>query len=269
MTMTESTISAAATLDVTILGLQDKAVLVTGGGSGIGRGIAEAFGQAGARVALTYRESVAGADEVVAAIAGAGGEVLALPADLTLEEDVERVFDAVGERFGALDVLVTNSGGLLQRSRVVDCSLDLWQRAIAINLTSTFLCCRAALRLMEPARSGAIVTISSLAALNGGGAGSAHYAASKGGVVTFTRALAKEVGPLGIRVNSVAPGLIGTQFHDRFSTPEGRLKTVGRTPLAREGSPADVAGLVLYLASPLAAFITGETIEVSGGQSLA
>jgi 3-oxoacyl-[acyl-carrier protein] reductase len=264
--MSEAAIKAETTVG---LGLEGKVVLVTGGGSGIGRGIAAAFGRAGAKVALTYRESVAGAQEVVATIADGGGEALALPADLTREDEVQHVFEGVVDRFHTLDVLVTNTGGLLQRSKVVDCSLALWNEAVAVNLTSTFLCCRAALQVMEPARSGAIVTISSLAALNGGGAGAAHYAATKGGVVSFTRALAKEVGGLGIRVNTVAPGLIGTQFHDRFSTREGREKTVGRTPLAREGSPMDVAGLVLFLASPLAAFITGETIEVSGGQSLA
>jgi 3-oxoacyl-[acyl-carrier protein] reductase len=267
--MSETTIEAPDLTNAAGLGLAGKIALVTGGGSGIGRGIAEAFGRAGAHVALTYRQSAAGAAEVAAGIAAGGGDALAIPADLTREDEVERVFDALVDRFGGLDILVTNSGGLLQRSHVRDCPLDLWNEAIAINLTSMFLCCRAALRIMEPARSGAIVTISSLAALNGGGAGAAHYAATKGGVVTFTRALAKEVGPLGIRVNTVAPGLIATQFHDRFSTREGREKTVGRTPLGREGSPADVAGLVLYLASPLAAFITGETIEVSGGQSLA
>jgi 3-oxoacyl-[acyl-carrier protein] reductase len=267
--MHDAAIKSEAPLDVTNLGLRDQVVLVTGGGSGIGRGVAEAFGRAGARVALTYRESQAGADAVVESITSAGGEAMAMEADLTQEAEVERAFAAVRDAFGTLDVLVANSGGLLQRSRVVDCPLELWNQAVAVNFTSTFLCCRAALRIMEPAGRGAIITISSLAALNGGGSGAAHYAATKGGVVTFTRALAKEVGPLGIRVNSVAPGLIGTQFHDRFSTPEGRRKTVERTPLAREGSPADVAGLVLYLASPLAAFVTGETIEVSGGQSLA
>lgn len=267
--MSETVTAAPRAEDVASLGLEGKVVLVTGGGSGIGRGIAEAFGRAGARVALTYRESADGAGAVTAAIADRGGEALAVPADLTDEGEVERVFAAVAERFGALDVLVTNTGGLLQRSRVADCSLELWNRAVAVNLTSTFLCCRAALKVMEPARSGAIVTVSSLAGLNGGGAGSAHYAATKGAIVTFTRALAKDVGPYGIRVNSVAPGLIGTQFHDRFSTPEGRAKTVARTPLGREGTPADVAGVVLMLASPLAAFVTGEVVEVSGGQSLA
>src|SRR3546814_2335968 len=112
--------------------------------------------------------------------------------------------------------------------RCVDSTLELLQEAIAINLTSTFLSCQAALRSMEPRRTGAIITMSSLAAYEGGGPGASHYAATKGAVTSFTRALAKEVGPLGIRVNGVAPGLIGTRFHDTFSTPEGRAATVER-----------------------------------------
>jgi 3-oxoacyl-[acyl-carrier protein] reductase len=171
------------------------------------------------------------------------------------------------ERFGKLDVLVANSGGLLQRSSVEECSLDLWNQALAVNLTSTFLTCQAAIPHLKRQR-GAIVTVSSLAAHDGGGAGSAHYSTAKGGVLTFTRSLAKELGPQGVRVNSVAPGLIGTQFHDRFSTAEGRLATVGRTPLGREGTPEDVASAVLFLASARASFLTGEVIEVNGGQGL-
>lgn len=118
---------------------------------------------------------------------------------------------------------------------------------------------------MLAAKHGNIIFVSSLAAHDGGGMGASHYAASKGGVSTLTRALAKEVGPDGIRVNAIAPGLIATQFHDRFSTDQGRQATVDRTPLRREGQPADVAGAALYLASPLASFITGEVIEVNGG----
>jgi 3-oxoacyl-[acyl-carrier protein] reductase len=157
---------------------------------------------------------------------------------------------------------------LLERSRVAECSLELWNKALAINLTSTFLSCRAALKHMEKVGRGCIITTSSLAAHDGGANGSTHYAASKAGVLTFTKALAKEVGPLGIRVNSVAPGLIGTQFHDRFSTAEGRQAAVNRTPLGREGTPDDVAGAVVFLASPAAGFITGEAIEVNGGQGV-
>ena len=118
---------------------------------------------------------------------------------------------------------------------------------------------------MEPRRTGAIVTMSSLAAYEGGGPGASHYAATKGAIASFTRALAKEVGPLGIRVNGVAPGLIGTRFHDTFSTPEGRAATVERTPLRREGGPEDVANVVLYLASDEASFVTGEVVQVNGG----
>lgn len=245
-----------------------RRVLITGGASGIGRSIAEAFGRQGAHVALTAFSSEQGAAQTVAAIEAAGGRALAIHADVTQEADVERAVAAAMARFGGIDVLITNAGGLLQRSRVVDCSRALWDQAMAVNLTSTFLCCRAVIPHMEQAGQGCIITMTSLAGHDGGGAGSAHYAAAKGGVLTFTRALAKELGPLGIRVNGIAPGLIGTQFHDRFTSPEARRATVERTPLRREGLPEDVAGVALFLASPQAAFLTGEIIEVNGGQGL-
>ena len=245
-----------------------RRVLVTGGASGIGRGIAEAFGRQGAQVVLTWLSSEEGASQTVAAIEAAGGQALAIRADLTREEEVARVTAAMVERFGGIEVLVTNAGGLLRRSRVVECSRTLWDEALAVNLTSTFLCCRAVLPLMEQAGRGCIITITSLARHDGGGAGSAHYAAAKGGVITFTRALAKEFGPLGIRVNGIAPGLIATRFHDRFTMPEARKATVERTPLRREGQPEDIAGVALFLASPQAAYLTGEIIEVNGGQGL-
>ncbi len=245
-----------------------QTVIVTGGASGIGQGIALAFGQRGANVVLTYLASEADAHATVAAIEAAGGQALALQADLTAELAVEQVVTATLDRFTQIDVLVANSGGLLQRSLVTECSLALWNEALAVNLTSLFLCCRAVLPHMERVGRGCIITMSSLAAHDGGGFGAAHYAASKGGVLTFTRALAKEVGPKGIRVNGIAPGLIATRFHDRFNTPEGRQAAVGRTPLRREGLPEDVAGAALFLASEYATFIAGETIEVNGGQGL-
>jgi len=248
--------------------LQGKVAIVTGGASGIGRGISERFAAEGASVVLTWFLSESGAADTVAAIEAQGGKAIATRSDLSQPDEAQRVVDLALSTYGKLDVLVANSGGLLQRSSVADCTLELWEKAIAVNLTSTFLSCQAALREMKKAGSGSIVTVSSLAAHDGGGAGSAHYASTKGGVLTFTKALAKEAGPLGIRVNGVAPGLIATQFHDRFSTPEGRLATVGRTPLGREGTPADVASVVLFLASEEAAFLTGETIEVNGGQGL-
>ena len=239
-----------------------RTVLVTGGASGIGRGIVEAFLEAGARVAFSYATSGAAAAE----IAGAhGGRVLALQADATDEAAVADLVARTNDAFGPIDVAVANAGGLLQRSRVADCPLSLWTEALAVNLTSAFLLSRAVVPQMTAAGAGSIVLMTSLAAHDGGGAGASHYAAAKGGVSTFVRALAKEVGPDGVRVNGVAPGLIATQFHDRFSTAEGRSATVARTPVRREGTPADVAGAVLYLASPAAGFVTGEILEMNGG----
>jgi 3-oxoacyl-[acyl-carrier protein] reductase len=245
-----------------------QTVLVTGGASGIGRAIVEAFGQQGANIAYTYFSSENAVAEINTTIENAGGQALALHADLTSESEVERVVAAAVERFQTIDILITNSGGLLQRSKVRETPLELWNQALAVNLTSTFLCCRAVLPLMEQAGRGCIITMSSLAAHDGGGMGASHYAASKGGVLTFTKALAKEVGPLGIRVNGIAPGLIATRFHDQFSTAEGRKATVERTPLRREGLPEDVANVALFLASPAAAFMAGETVEVNGGQGV-
>lgn len=244
-------------------GFSGKTVLVTGGASGIGRGIVEAFIEAGARVAFTYASSGAQAAEIVAA--HGEGKALALQADATDESAVAEAVARTNDAFGRIDIAIGNAGGLLKRSKVADCSLALWNEAMAVNLTSAFLLARAVVPQMTEAKSGAIVLMSSLAAHDGGGAGASHYAASKGGVMTFIRALAKEVGPDGVRVNGVAPGLIGTQFHDRFSTAEGRKATVERTPMRREGTPADVAAAVLYLASPAAGFIAGEIIEINGG----
>jgi 3-oxoacyl-[acyl-carrier protein] reductase len=248
--------------------LNGQVAVVTGGASGIGRAVSEALGAAGAKVLLTYFQSDQGAAETVAAIGEAGSEAEAVRADLALEADAALVAARAVERFGGIDILVANSGGLLRRSPVAECTLELWQAALNVNLTSTFLACRAVLPHMQRRGKGCIVTVSSLAAHDGGGQGAAHYAAAKGGVLTFTKALAKEAAPSGIRVNGVAPGLIATQFHDRFSTPEGRKAVVGRTPLGREGTPEDVAGAVLYLVSPMASFLAGETIEVNGGQGL-
>ncbi|SHE51719.1 3-oxoacyl-[acyl-carrier protein] reductase [Kaistia soli DSM 19436] len=243
--------------------LEGQTALVTGGASGIGRAIVEALLASGARVAFTYSSSREAAEDIVAK--APKDRARALFADLKEENAASMAVAATNAAFGTIDIAVANAGGLIQRSRVSDCSLALWNEAMALNLTSAFLTARAVIPQMVEARSGAIVLMSSLAAHDGGGMGATHYAASKGGVSTLSRALAKELGPDGIRVNAIAPGLIGTQFHDRFSTAEGRKTTVDRTPLRREGRPEDVASAVLYLVSPMSSFLTGEIIEVNGG----
>lgn len=245
-----------------------KVVLVTGGASGIGAATTRAFTRAGAKVAFTYLSSTDAARALEAELSTSGGTARGIRADLTTPAGVEKAFAAVAKSFGAIDVLFANAGGLLQRSRAVDMPVALWEQSVGVNLTSTYLTCQAALRMMEPRKTGAIVTMASLAAFDGGGFGASHYAAMKGAIVTYTRALAKEVGPLGIRVNGVAPGLIATRFHDIFNTPEGRLSTVEKTPLRREGRAEDVADLVLFLASERASFITGEVVHVNGGLGL-
>jgi 3-oxoacyl-[acyl-carrier protein] reductase len=246
--------------------LAGKSVLVTGGASGIGQGIAVAFAERGAHVAITYMTS--DPTPTLEKIRALGARTLALQADLRDEKAANDAVQKTVETLGGLDVLVANVGGLVKRTRVVDTSLELWTEVLAVNLTTTFLCCRAALRHMEAKKKGSLIIISSLAGHDGGGFGASHYAATKGALLTYTRAVAKEVGPLGIRVNGIAPGLIGTRFHDTFTPADARKAIVERSPLRREGSPRDVAGAAVFLASDDADFITGETIEINGGLGL-
>ena len=245
--------------------LAGRVALVTGGASGIGRASSIALAREGADVALTYFSSADEARAVEAEIGKLGRRALALKADMTDEATVERVVAETEEKLGPLDILFANAGGILKRIRSVEASLELWNQVFAVNVTSTFLVCRAALKRMETRKRGAIITMSSLAAFSGGGPGATAYAASEGAIATYTRGLAKEVGPLGIRVNGVAPGLIATRFHDLFNTPEGRAGAVATTPLRREGTPEDVAEAVLYLASDRSSYLAGELIQINGG----
>jgi 3-oxoacyl-[acyl-carrier protein] reductase len=239
-----------------------RSVLVTGGASGIGRGIVEAYLREGARVAFTYVSSRNGAREIEAG--ATPGHAIGIEADLRTEPECARVVALAEKTFGHVDILVANAGGLLARVSTIETTVALWQEAFEVNVLTTVLICKAALPGMIARRSGSIVTMGSIAAHNGG-TGAAHYASAKGAIHTFTRALAKEVAEAGIRVNAVSPGLIGTRFHDRFSTPQKRDATVAQTPLRREGTPADVAAACLYLTSDAASFVTGEVLEVNGG----
>jgi 3-oxoacyl-[acyl-carrier protein] reductase len=246
----------------TALDFTGKTVLVTGGASGIGKGISEAFLAAGAQVALTFSSSTAEAFHIVEAHKG---KARALQADLRTLVEAERAVEDTIRTLGPIDVVIANAGGMIDRRPFLETPLETWQEAFEVNVLTTVTVAKAALPGMIARKTGVFITMSSISAHNGGSPGSAHYSAAKGAVHTLTRTLAKEMAPHGIRVNGVAPGLIGTRFHDQFSTAEKRAGTVKLTPLAREGTPEDVAGACLYLASPLAGFLTGEIIEVNGG----
>jgi 3-oxoacyl-[acyl-carrier protein] reductase len=244
--------------------LDGKVALVTGGASGIGKGASLALAEAGAAVVLHYFSSGDGAREIAGAIQARGGRALSIQADLTVPGEADRVVSETVRAMGGLDILFNNAGHLVQRCPVAEMSDELFRKIMDVNMTSAFTMSRAALKHMLPRRSGSIINMSSAAAF-AGGSHATIYATSKAAVVGFTRGLAKEVGGQGVRVNAVAPGLIGTQFHDRFSTPEGRAATVRSIPLGREGAAEDVGRVVVFLASPAAAFVTGEVVAINGG----
>jgi len=210
-----------------------------------------------------------GADEVVAALKAAGTEAAAFQADLTRADEVKALVDQVTARFEAIDILVNNAGDLIARQPLLSMSEEFFRSVMDVNLTSAFLMSRALGPAMVARRSGTIINMSSLAAWNGGGPGAGAYATSKGAIVSLTKALAKELSPHGIRVNCVAPGLIGeTAFHGRFTAPDAFANAAKGVLLGRAGTPDEVATVVAFLASSDASFLTGETIEINGGMNM-
>ena len=245
--------------------LTGQRAIVTGASTGIGRAIAEALAGAGADVAIHYGSSRNEAEETARAVESQGRRAFLVQADFRDPTAAGKAVEAAVNALGApIDILVNNAGSLVGRSAVEEMDAELWQEVIALNLSSVFFAIKAALPYL---RSGArIVNVSSVAARHGGGPGAFAYAAAKGGVMTLTRGLAKELASRNIRVNAIAPGVIETPFHDKFSTPE-LLETFRKgIPLGRLGTSEDCAGAVLYLVSPLASYVTGQSIDVNGGQ---
>jgi len=240
----------------------ETVVLVTGGSRGIGRGIALAFAEPGVKVAVNFRGDAAAADDVVAEVARRGGEAMAVRADVTDLDQVRSMVDAVVARFGEIGVLVNNAGGT-RDGLLAMMEREDWQSVLDLNLTSVFYCCRIVARRMMAERRGAIVNVSSLSGITGL-PGQTNYAAAKGGVIAFTRALAQEVARFGIRVNAVAPGLIETDMAAKL-TELDRDRLLSAVPLKRMGTPEEVGRVVRFLASDGASYITGETIKVTGG----
>jgi 3-oxoacyl-[acyl-carrier protein] reductase len=245
--------------------LSGKTALVTGSSTGIGRAIALALARNGADVAVNYYRSAEAANEVGEQIASLGRKTAVVQADVSKKGDVERLFAEIESALGpTLDILVNNAGSLVKREIVAEMSEETFDRCVGVNLKSTFLCSQAAIPRL-PDTTGRVVNVSSIAARNGGGPGAAIYAAMKAAVTCFTKNLARELAPRGITVNALAPGVVATPFHEKFTTDEVMDRFRQRTPLGRLGNAEDCAGAILYLVSPEASWVTGETIEVNGG----
>jgi len=245
--------------------LKDQVALITGASSGIGRDTAEAMGRQGARVGVNYCKNQVGAEQAAETIRKAGSEALVLRADVTRDADVLAMVEAVRKEWGRIDILVNNAGDLLARHTLANMTEEYWDLIMALNLKSAFLCVKAVWEEMVARKSGCIVNVSSIAGRNGGGPGVAAYAAAKGGLLTYTKSLAKELAPHGVRVNGIAPGVIATPFHERYSPAEVMQRLVALIPLGRAGTSEEIADVIVFLASPAARYITGETIEVNGG----
>lgn len=246
--------------------LKNKNVLVTGASQGIGAAIASELINAGCNVCMHYFRSAKEPERMMERAMSMGQKAICVQGDLTRESQVAELVKRTVAEFGTLDVLINNSGALVGRRALKEVDLDFWKELIDINLTTMMLVTKAVLPHLNPKEGSSIVNISSLAGRKGGHSGSLVYSMTKGAVLTWTRSLSSELGPRGIRVNTVAPGFIqGTSFHEEHTTEESARKTISGIPLGRSGNPGDVARAIRFLASEYDGFITGETIDINGG----
>jgi 3-oxoacyl-[acyl-carrier protein] reductase len=244
--------------------LTDRVAIVTGAGRGIGRAVALSLAEAGVRVVVNSTGQTAAS--VAAEINAAGGQGLAVVADISSPAEAARLVEAALAEYGRLDILVNNAG--INRDRLVMRMSDAeWDDVLRVNLTGVFLCTRAVLKPMMKQRWGRIINMTSVVGLTGN-AGQANYAAAKAGIIGFTRSVAREVAPRGITVNAIAPGFIETDMTRQI--PEGpREELLKRIPLGSAGTPADVAAAAVFLASEGAKYITGQVLSVDGGMVMA
>ncbi len=245
--------------------LEGQVAIVTGASRGIGRAIALALATEGAKVVVNYARSSTAAEEIVATITADGGQALALQADVSHADQVEKLISGTLEAFGRIDILVNNAG-ITRDTLLLRMKLEDWQAVIDLNLTGVFLCTKAVAKGMLKQRSGRIINIASVAGQMGN-PGQANYSAAKAGVIGFTKTVAKELASRGVTVNAVAPGFIATDMTGDLPNTEDILKFI---PLGRFGKPEDIAGMVRFLAAdPAAAYITGQVFNVDGGMVMA
>ena len=247
-----------------LLDLSGQVALITGASRGIGRAIAELFGQAGARLGLVARNA-GPLEEAAAQLSGLLGpdRALALPADVAREDQVNAAVAQLVAQWGRVDILVNNAGLISLGGPIWKIAPAEWERVMGANLTGAYLCSRAVIPHFQQQKSGRLINIASISGQTGGVSGGVHYASSKGGMITLTKTLARDLAPFGVRVNAIAPGQIDAD--PNLLTPEQREKVMGMIPLGRLGLPEDIARAALFLASPMAAYITGATLDVNGG----
>lgn len=244
----------------------NKVALVTGASSGIGRATAFEFAKSGAKVVVHYNVSKKDAEAVVKDILAKGGDAIALQADVARKSEVDRLVKATIDRYGTIDILINNAGALIKRQTLEEMEEALWDEVMDVNLKSIFLVAQAVMPLMKKQGYGKIINLTSIAARVGGGIGAGHYSASKGGILTLSKNMAKELAPYGINVNAISPGIIETRFHERFTSPEIFNKFKEQVVLKRAGTAEEVAWPILFLCSDYASYIVGETLEINGGQ---
>jgi 3-oxoacyl-[acyl-carrier protein] reductase len=250
-----------------VLTLEGRRALVTGGSRGIGHAISVLFGRLGARVAVHYANDERAAARTVATIRAAGGEARPVRADLADPAAAATLVQTAAERLGGIDTLVVNHG-IWKRAPIDTMTPEQWDETLRVNLTSAYAVCQAVSRMMIAQRAGAIVTIASTAGQRGE-AHHSHYAATKGALIAFTRSLAAELAPHGIRVNCVSPGWVLTDMtRETLAGPDGAA-AVRKIALGRAGRPEEIAGPVAFLASDLASYMYGEVLAVNGGAVMA
>ncbi len=244
--------------------LKNKVAVVTGGARDIGRAVCIKLASEGAKVVVIYFNSESNRDDTLNEIENMGGVATAVHADVSKQADIDKLVEKTKEAYGSsIDILVNNAGGLIERKTIEEIDENFYNMVMNINFKSVVFVTQAFKSMMKT--GGSIINLSSQASRDGGGPGASIYAASKGAVTTFTRSMAKEFGPIGIRVNAITPGMITSKFHDDFTNDQVRKAVAQNTPLKREGKAEEVADLVAFLAGNGSSFISGNNVDINGG----